>query len=71
MFTPYMEQQWRGMRELRNRGDKFVPCKKLLMTCRDKEAYVVHFELLKFYLKMGLKIRKIHRMDTVQAEAYL
>src|SRR5271156_6647352 len=60
MFTPYMEQQWRGMTELRNRGDKFVPCKKLLMTCRDKEAYVVHFKLLKFYLKMGLKIRKIH-----------
>ena len=30
------------------------------MTCRDKKEYVVHYKLLKFYLKMGLRITKIH-----------
>jgi len=30
------------------------------MTCRDKKEYVVHFKLLQFYLKMGMRISNIH-----------
>src|SRR5437773_4628040 len=32
------------------------------MTCRDKIEYVVHFKLLKFYLEMGMKITRIHKV---------
>ena len=32
------------------------------MTCSDKTEYVVHYKLLKFYLKMGLIITKIHNV---------
>ena len=33
-----------------------------MATCYDKKNYVVHFIALQFYLKMGLKIIKIHRV---------
>ena len=32
------------------------------MSCRDKTEYVVHFKLLKFYLMVGMRITKIHRV---------
>jgi hypothetical protein len=34
---------------------------KLICSLSDKERYVVHHKALKFYLKLGLKIKKIHR----------
>jgi len=35
---------------------------KLLTTLYDKERYVVHYSILKLYLKMGLKLKKIHKV---------
>ena len=60
MITPFMRQQWTRLCELREQPDSFTEMKKLLMTCRDKKEYVVHFKLLKFYLKMGMRITRIH-----------
>ena len=34
---------------------------KLIPNLCDKEKYVVHHEILKLYLKLGLRIKKIHR----------
>ena len=34
---------------------------KLILNLKDKETYVVHIRTLQFYLKHGLKLKKIHR----------
>jgi hypothetical protein len=62
MFTPFMRDQWARRCEFRGGNNGYKPEKKLLMTCRDKVEYVVHFKLLKFYLEMGMKITRIHQV---------
>ena len=34
---------------------------KLILNLNDKEKYVIHIRTLQFYLKQGLKLKKIHR----------
>jgi hypothetical protein len=62
MFTEFMREQWARRCEFRRCGGqiKYRPEKKLLMTCRNKLEYVVHFKLLKFYLEMGMRITRVH-----------
>ena len=36
--------------------------KKLVPNLFDKEKYVIHYENLKLYLRLGLKPKKIHRI---------
>ena len=36
--------------------------KKLVPNLFDKEEYVIHFENLQHYLRLGLKLKKIHRV---------
>ena len=46
--------------------DKFKICSgnvhKLIPNLNDKKNYVIHEELLKLYLNLGLKLKKIHRV---------
>src|SRR5277367_4995652 len=60
MLTPYMREQWKARCELRGQNETFKVEKKLLITCHNKKEYVVHFKLLKFYLKMGMNVTRIH-----------
>src|SRR2546428_8058101 len=68
MLTEFMRRQWTTRCELRAAPDKYKTEKKLLMTCTDKKEYVVHFKLLKFYLKMGIKISNIHSVIKFKQE---
>jgi hypothetical protein len=45
--------------------------KKLIPNLQDKSNYVVHYRNLKLYLKLGLKITKVHRVLSFKQEAYL
>jgi len=63
MLTPYQKEQWKALMEQRygNPDKAFRGCSKLMLTHYDKVNYVVHGQLLQFYLKQGMKIRRIHR----------
>ena len=43
-------------------NQKHFECPKLVPNLRDKQKYVTYYENLKFYLEMGLKLGKIHRI---------
>ena len=60
MYTPFMRDMWTRRCELRDQIPKYLPERKLLLTCTDKEEYVVHFKVLQFYLQMGMRITKVH-----------
>ena len=65
MFSPFMKQ-------LRETLDfKFRPTRKLLMTQTDRYNYRVHYSILKFYLEMGMKIRKVHRIIQFNQKPFL
>ena len=44
-----------------SKGPKDEKTKKLILNLNDKSKYVVHIRTLQFYLKHGLKLKKIHR----------
>ena len=44
---------------------------KLILTLRDKKGYILHYTNLKLYLKLGLKLSKIHRVLTFKQEPWM
>jgi hypothetical protein len=44
---------------------------KLLLTCKPREKYIVHYRLLKFFVQMGMKITKIHRAISFTQSPFL
>ena len=41
---------------------KPLDSEKLLLTLEDKSNYVVHYRNLQFYLKQGMKLKRVHRV---------
>ena len=60
MFSPFMKEFHKNLEACGQ--PKYKPCRKLLLTQYDKQNYLVHFAILKFYLKMGLILSKVHRV---------
>ena len=44
---------------------------KLLLTLEDKKKYVVHYRNLQFYLKMGMKLKRVHRVLEFEQECWM
>ena len=44
---------------------------KLLLTLEDKNDYVVHYENLKFYLKQGMKLKRVKRVLELEQECWM
>ena len=45
--------------------------KKLLLTLQDKNNYVVHYRNLQFYLKQGMKLKRVHRVLDFDQECWM
>ena len=45
--------------------------KKLLLTLQDKNNYVVHYRNLQFYLKQGMKMKRVHRVFEFDQECWM
>ena len=43
-------------------GIKFDGVKKLISNLSDKFKYVVHYKNLKYYLSLGIKLVRVHRI---------
>ncbi len=44
---------------------------KLVLTLEDKSNYVVHYRNLQFYLKQGMKLKKVHRVLEFEQECWM
>ena len=45
--------------------------KKLLLTLEDKNNYVVHYRNLQFYLKQGMKLKRVHKVLEFEQECWM
>ena len=50
---------------------KIINVEKLIPNLWDKEKYIVHHENLKLYLRLGLKVKKIHRGIKFREEPWM
>ena len=57
--------------ETLNPKSHFKSSRKLLLTQYNKDHYIVHFTVLKFYLLMGLTLDKVHRIIKYKQKAWL
>ena len=46
----------------REREKNKTKTEKLILEQNNKTEYMVHYRMLKFYVKMGVKVKKIHRV---------
>ncbi|KAL9957602.1 hypothetical protein ACROYT_G034521 [Oculina patagonica] len=44
---------------------------KLVLTLEDKSNYVVHYRNLQFYLKQGMKLKKVHKVIEFEQECWM
>ena len=70
MFSDFMSEFYYTLEENFNKP-AYKPCRKLLLTQYNKEHYIVHFVILKFYLKMGLQLRVVHNIIKFKQKRWL
>ena len=60
MFSPFMKEYYHDLCTARGSRDNYEPIRKLLLTQYDKEKYICHYSILKFYLGMGMRLVRVH-----------
>ena len=72
MLSPFMKEYYTKMMEGQSgRGGGYKGNKKLAMTQYHREAYVVHYSILKFYLRKGMVLRDVRRAISFRQERWL
>ena len=56
---------------LKVEGKKVGNVPKLILNLNDKKKYVIHYQLLKYYEYLGLRVKKIHRIISFKQEPWL
>ena len=56
---------------LEKQDSKLGKEEKLFLTLYDKKKYVVHHSILKEYIKLGLKVTKVHRTISFEESDWL
>ena len=49
----------------------YVSHKKLICDCTDKRNYLIHYRMLKFYIRHGMKIKQVHRVISFKQSKWL
>ena len=61
MLSPYQQERY----------PKFAKVKKLIPNLHDKIKYVYHYENLKLYKYLGMRVKKVHRAIKFKQSAWL
>ena len=69
MLSDYQKQVFKIYYD--GKSPKDEKTSKLILNLKDKEKYVVHIKTLQYYLKMGMKMTKVHRIIKFQQRAWL
>ena len=51
--------------------DNYTPCKKLICDFTDKKNYLLHYRMLKFYVRHGMIVDKIHEVISFKQSNWL
>ena len=54
-----------------NKPESYDKCRKLICDWTDKQKYFVHYRLLKFYVKHGIEIMKVHEVISFKQKKWL
>ncbi len=65
LFSTYQK------RLMKNLDLKPPVSEKLVLTLEDKSNYVVHYRNLQFYLKQGMKLKRVHRVLEFEQECWM
>ena len=65
-------KEWLSGYQLGLLGDKkYAPCEKLVPNLRNKSQYWVHYRNLKFALRQGLRLTRVHKVLEFEQEAWM
>ena len=51
--------------------DTYIQTKKLICDCSDKKNYLVHYRMLKFYIRHGMIVDKVHNIISFRQSRWL
>ena len=51
--------------------DTYTPTKKLICDWSDKKTYLVHYTMLKFYVRHGMEVEKVHSVISFEQSKWL
>ena len=70
-FTKISWADTKQMKNNDNCGPAIGKVKKLLQTLLDKTYFIIHYKLLKLYVKLGLIVTKLYRIVKFEEELWL